>query len=135
MPEVNIVNAATSNDFESVTLPKENYEWLLNEFETFSRHKGLERAILKSADMLEKGEYTPVEKLIKDAIQISLNKDMGTDYWEDPRARLLRMKDNNGQISTGWPSIDRKLYGGFKRGELNILPQAQVAVSRCSLQT
>jgi KaiC/GvpD/RAD55 family RecA-like ATPase len=120
MPEVSIVNAATSNQFESVTLPKENYEWLLTEFETFSRHKGLERAILKSADMLEKGEYTPVEKLIKDAIQISLNKDMGTDYWDDPRARLMRMKDNNGQISTGWPSIDRKLYGGFKRGELNI---------------
>lgn len=120
MPEVNIVNAATSNDFESVSLPKENYDWLMAEFENFSRHKGLERAILKSADMLEKGEYTPVEKLIKDAIQISLNKDMGTDYFEDPRARLMRMKDNNGQISTGWPTIDKKLYGGFKRGELNI---------------
>ena len=120
MPEVSIVNASTSNSFESVALAKENYDWLLNEFETFSRHKGLERAILKSADMLEKGEYNPVEKLIKDAIQISLSRDMGTDYWDDPRARLLRMKDNNGQISTGWPSIDRKLYGGFKRGELNI---------------
>ena len=120
MPEVSIVNASTSNSFESVALPRENYEWLLNEFETFSRHKGLERAILKSADMLEKGEYNPVEKLIKDAIQISLSRDMGTDYWDDPRARLMRMKDNNGQIPTGWPSIDRKLYGGFKRGELNI---------------
>lgn len=120
MPEVSIVNAATSNDFESVSLPKENYDWLMAEFENFSRHKGLERAILKSADMLEKGEYTPVEKLIKDAIQISLNKDMGTDYWDDPRARLMRMKENNGQISTGWPTIDKKLYGGFKRGELNI---------------
>jgi replicative DNA helicase len=103
-----------------VSLPKENYEWLLDEFENFSRHKGLERAILKSADLLEKAEYGPVEKLIKDAIQISLNKDMGTDYFEDPRARLSKLKDGNGQISTGWPSIDRKLYGGFNRGELNI---------------
>jgi archaellum biogenesis ATPase FlaH len=120
MPEVSIVNASCSTDFQAITLPKENYDWLMNEFETFSRHKGLERAILKSADLLEKGEYTPVEKLIKDAIQISLNKDMGTDYWFDPRARLLLLKDNNGQISTGYPSIDRKLYGGFKRGELNI---------------
>jgi archaellum biogenesis ATPase FlaH len=120
MPEVSIVNARCSTDFQAITLPKENYDWLMNEFETFSRHKGLERAILKSADLLEKGEYTPVEKLIKDAIQISLNKDMGTDYWFDPRARLLLLKDNNGQISTGYPSIDRKLYGGFKRGELNI---------------
>jgi archaellum biogenesis ATPase FlaH len=120
MPEVNIVNASCSSDFQAITLPKENYDWLMNEFEQFSRHKGLERAILKSADMLEKGEYSPVEKLIKDAIQISLNKDMGTDYWADPRSRLMKLKDNNGQISTGWPSIDKKLYGGFKRGELNI---------------
>jgi len=120
MPEVSIVNASCSTDFQAITLPRENYDWLMNEFETFSRHKGLERAILKSADLLEKGEYTPVEKLIKDAIQISLNKDMGTDYWSDPRARLLLLKDSNGQISTGYPSIDRKLYGGFKRGELNI---------------
>ena len=120
MPEANIVNASTGSDLNPVQLPKENYEWLMNEFENFSRHKGLERAIIDSSDLLEAGDYGPVEKLIKDAIQISLNKDMGTDYFEDPRARLSKLKDGNGQISTGWPSIDKKLYGGFNRGELNI---------------
>ena len=120
MPEVTIVNAACNIKFETILLPKENYDWLMDEFEQFSRHKGLERAILKSADLLESGDYGPVEKLIKDAIQISLNKDMGTDYFEDPRTRLTKLKDGNGQISTGWPTIDKKLYGGFNRGELNI---------------
>ena len=120
MPEVQIVNASTRSEFQTLTLPKENYEWLMDEFENFSRHKGLERAIVKSADLLEDGDYGPVEKLIKDAIQISLSKDMGTNYFEDPKARLTALKDNNGQMSTGWPSIDRKLYGGFNRGELNI---------------
>lgn len=120
MPEVAIVNAACRSDLQSIQLPRENYNWLMDEFENFSRHKGLERAIIASADLLEAGDYGPVEKLIKDAIQISLNKDMGTDYFEDPRARLTKLKDGNGQISTGWPSIDRKLYGGFNRGELNI---------------
>jgi KaiC/GvpD/RAD55 family RecA-like ATPase len=120
MPEVAIVNAATRSDFQTLTLPRENYDWLMDEFENFSRHKGLERAIITSSDLLEAGDYGPVEKLIKDAIQISLNKDMGTDYFEDPRGRLEALKDGNGQISTGWPSIDKKLYGGFNRGELNI---------------
>jgi KaiC/GvpD/RAD55 family RecA-like ATPase len=120
MPEANIVNASTKSQFNPVALPKENYDWLMDEFENFSRHKGLERAIIKSSDLLEAGDYGPVEKLIKDAIQISLNKDMGTDYFDDPRARLTKLKDGNGQISTGWPSIDKKLYGGFNRGELNI---------------
>jgi len=120
MPEANIVNASCKTDFNPAVLPKENYEWLMDEFENFSRHKALERAIIESSDLLESGDYGPVEKLIKDAIQISLNKDMGTDYFEDPRARLTALKDGNGQISTGWPSIDKKLYGGFNRGELNI---------------
>lgn len=120
MPEATIVNAACNSDLQPVALARENYDWLMDEFENFSRHKGLERAILKSADLLEAGDYGPVEKLIKDAIQISLNKDMGTDYFEDPRARLSKLKDGNGQISTGWPGVDRKLYGGFNRGELNI---------------
>jgi len=120
MPEVAIVNAATRSDFQTLTLPRENYDWLMDEFESFSRHKGLERAIVKSSDLLEAGDYGPVEKLIKDAIQISLNKDMGTDYFEDPRGRLEALKDGNGQISTGWPAVDKKLYGGFNRGELNI---------------
>lgn len=124
MPEVQIVNSACDAEFQTLSLPKENYDWLMDEFENFSRHKELERAILQSADLLEKGEYNPVEKLIKDAIQISLNKDMGTDYFEDPRGRLEKLKSSNGQISTGWPSVDKKLYGGFNRGELNIFAAA-----------
>jgi len=124
MPEASIVNSSCSSELQPVALPKENYDWLMDEFENFSRHKGLERAILKSADLLEKGDYGPVEKLVKDAIQISLNKDMGTDYFEDPRARLEKIKNNNGQTSTGWPTVDKKLYGGFNRGELNIFAAA-----------
>ena len=124
MPEIGIVNASCKTDLTAVSLAKENYDWLMDEFERFSRHKGLERAILKSADLLEEGDYGPVENMIKQAVQISLNKDMGTDYFEDPRARLTKLKDNNGQISTGWPTVDKKLYGGFNRGELNIFAAA-----------
>lgn len=120
MPEAAIVNASCNVDMNPVQLPEENYSWLMNEFEQFSRHKALERAIISSADLLEKGEYGPVEKMIKDAVQISLQKDMGTDYFENPRARLEGLKNSNGQVSTGWPSVDKKLYGGFNRGELNI---------------
>ena len=97
-----------------------HYDWFMGEFESFTRRKELERAILKSADLLEKGDYDPVEKLIKDAVQISLTKDMGTDYFADPAGRINKYFNSGGQVSTGWPSLDRLLYGGFSRGELNI---------------
>jgi len=121
MPTIDIVNAATGSDFRpSADLKEEHFDWLMNDFETFIKHKGLEKAILESADMLEKGEYGSVEEKIKKAVQIGLTKDMGTDYFLDPRARLLKIKSNNGQVSTGWKAVDDKLFGGMNRGELNI---------------
>ena len=69
---------------------------------------------MQSADLLEKGEYGPVEQKIKNAVQIGLQKDLGIDYFADPKGRLMGLKDNNGQVSTGWESLDKKLFGGFK---------------------
>lgn len=121
LPTFQIVNAATHSELSiHEDLREEHFDWLMQDFETFIRHKGLERAILESADLLEKGEYGPVEDLVKKAVQIGLTKDMGTDYFADPRARLMRIKDKNGQISTGWQTVDKRLFGGMNRGELNI---------------
>ena len=121
LPTIDQVKAVTGVELKPAKdLNEEHYDWFMEEFEGFTRQKELERAILKAADLLEKNEYDPVEKLIKDAVQISLTKDMGTDYFEDPRARLLAIKDNNGQVSTGWPTLDKRLFGGMNRGELNI---------------
>jgi len=121
LPTEEMVNASCNTDLKIPEgLREEHYDWLLQEFETFTRHKGLERAILESAELLEKGEYGPVEDKVKNAIQVGLQKDLGIDYFDNPKARLLGLKDNNGQVSTGWNTLDRKLFGGFNRGELNI---------------
>ena len=121
MPTAEQIKAVTNTELKPVPdLTDNHYDWFMTEFEAFTRKQELERAILKCADMLEKGDYDPVEKIIKDAVQISLTKDMGTDYFEDPRARLLKIKSNNGQVSTGWPTMDKRLFGGMNRGELNI---------------
>ena len=121
LPTIDQVKAVTGVELKPAKdLNEEHYDWFMQEFEGFTRQKELERAILKAADLLEKNDYDPVEKLIKDAVQISLTKDMGTDYFNDPRARLLAIKDNNGQVTTGWPTLDKRLFGGMNRGELNI---------------
>ena len=115
------INAATGSKLESLPdLPDGNLSWFMEDFEGFTKKEELSRAILKSYDMLDKGEFAPVEKLIKDAVQISLQKDMGTDYFADPKGRNDKYFNSGGQVSTGWPSLDRILYGGFSRGELNI---------------
>ena len=121
MPEPTQIKATTGVECEYITELTDNHtDWFLEEFESFTKRQELERAILKSADLLEKGEFDPVEKLIKDAVQISLQRDMGTDYFADPKERLNRYFNQGGQVSTGWPQLDRIMYGGMSRGELNI---------------
>jgi len=121
LPDRRQVSAVTGVSLQEIPdLNDGHVDWFMEEFEAFTRRQELERAILKSADLLEKGNFDPVEKLIKDAVQISLTKDLGVDYFDDPRARLMALKNNNGQNSTGWPALDRLLYGGFNRGELQI---------------
>jgi len=121
IPTTQQINAVASTDLELIDGINDGHEhWFLEEFEQFTRIAELERAILKSADLLDKGDFGPIEKLIKDAVQISLTRDLGINYFDDPRRRLLRLKDSNGQVSTGWKDIDKALFGGFNRGELNV---------------
>ena len=121
MPDRTQISATTGIKLAPVPdLNEGHFDWFMGEFEAFTRRQELERAILKSADLLEKGEFEPVEKLIKDAVQISLTKDLGTDFWLDPEGMFNKYFDAGGQVSTGWPQMDKLLYGGFSRGELNI---------------
>ena len=122
LPTIDQITATTGIKLSiPLDLNDGHYEWALTEFEAFTKKQELERAILKSADLLETGnEFGQIEKLIKDAVQISLTKDMGTDYFADPRFRIDKYFNSGGQVSTGWPQMDKILYGGFSRGELNI---------------
>ena len=121
LPDRSQISAATGVKLQEIPdLNEGHFDWFMSEFESFTRRQELERAILKSADLLEKGEFEPVMGLVKNAIEIALTKDMGTDYFDSPSERINRYFNSGGQVSTGWPQMDRLLYGGFSRGELNI---------------
>ena len=124
-PTIDQVKAVTGVQLDAIeNVDHRHKEWFVDEFEKFCKHKAMELAILKSADLLEKGEHGTVEKIIKDAVQIGLANHLGTDYWESPAERIERVRESRGGTSTGWTSIDRKLYGGVNRGELNIFAAA-----------
>lgn len=121
IPNTEIVHANTKFELQKIeNINAGDIDWLLDSFELFTRHKALERAIVETYDLLSTGEYAQVEHKIKKAVQITLQKDLGTDYFSDPLGRLERIKSSNGQMSCGWAALDKLLYGGFNRGELEI---------------
>ena len=121
MPTIDQIKAKTEIGLEiDAEVTARHKDWFMDEFQDFAKFKALEQAILASADDIEKGEYFSVEQRVKEASDVGLTKNLGTDYFHEPKLRLQKLKDNNGQVSTGWTSIDKKLFGGMNKGELNI---------------
>lgn len=97
-----------------------NREWFLDNIEKFSRFEAMREVILDSVDLLDLEKYSEIEKKIKEAISITLQRSMGINYWENPQERLQNMLKRDNMIPTFYDSLDKKLYGGFPKGSLNI---------------
>jgi archaellum biogenesis ATPase FlaH len=92
----------------------------LDEIEEFCKNRALADAVLGAPELIQKGNYAEVEKRVKDAILVGLSSNIGINYFAEPKERLLRIKNSNGQVSCGWTTVDKKLYGGVNRKELTI---------------
>lgn len=122
IPNPALIQAKTGTEIKKLSDFGEvmNTEWFMGEIERFCRHRALENIMLESYDLIQKGLYSNIEARVKDAMTISLVSDLGTNYFSDPKERLKRMLDRSAKISTGWKTLDDKLYGGFERGGLNL---------------
>lgn len=121
LPTLEQIKSVTGKSLEKLKdFNDEHVSWFLSEYEIFARHREMEGIIYDAPDMLTDGKYGEVYDLLKNAISIGFVKDLGIDYFGSPKERLQQLRDNSGTISTGFKSIDDKLYGGLNRGELTI---------------
>jgi len=121
LPKFEQLNASTGLVFSPIeNISIQHQDSFLDEIEEFCKNRALADAVLTAVELIEQGNYGEVEKRVREAILISLQSDIGTNYFSNPRERLMKIKDNNGQVSTGWKSVDEKLYGGVNRGEITI---------------
>lgn len=115
------IKAVSGKEVELIdNIDERHQDWFLNEFEVFCRHKALENEVIRASKLLEEKRYGEVEANIKEAVQIGLVKNLGTEYFLNPKERLESIKNKNTMISTGWSDIDGKLYGGTEKGTLTI---------------
>jgi len=121
IPSLDEIKAITGKEIKIMEVEAAQHDlWFLREFESFCQHKALRDAILASPQKLDEGKYGEVLAEIKTAVEIALVKDLGLDYYADPKSRLESLKENKGQIPTYWKIVDEKLFGGLNRGEITI---------------
>jgi len=120
IPDVMQVEAETGTKLEPQIITKDKIEYCANEIETFCKRKAIEGAILNSPDLIEKGDYGKVEELIKTAITVSLNRDLGLQYFENPEERMREMLEGERPHPTGWKEFDDALNGGIVRKQMTL---------------
>lgn len=121
---------------EVLTLVKECYaedltdrDYILEQVATFARHQALSNAILKSAELVDKGKFAEIEEVIKQAQMVGLvDADGGYDFFEraidrkNYRHDILAGKIRPDGITTGYKELDDILYHkGWGRKELTVL--------------
>ena len=120
-PSPEQIEAETDVALQQREIKADQVSFCTSEIEAFCKHSALERAILSSVDLMNKGNYGEIETKIKDALLISLNKDLGLRYFDDPEERLEQMAAANYVMSTGWKAVDDILFGGISRKEILLI--------------
>lgn len=119
VPNTDQIDAETSVQLKQRPVTRDEIEYCSKEVETFCRRRAMEQIVTsKAPKLITEGNHGELERLIKEAMAISLTKDLGLAYFEKPEERIARMLATPQRTSLGWPLMDDLMSGGIARGEI-----------------
>ena len=119
-PAVEQIDAETGVKLQLRELEQDKLDYTTNEVEQFCKTRAMEKAVVECVPLIDDKKYGEIEDKIRAAVTISLDRNMGTDYFRDPEGRLQRMSMAGVKIPSLWEAMDKILYGGLERGQLII---------------
>ena len=117
-PNPDQIYAETEVKLKEQKVTHDQISYCANEVEAFCKRKAVEKAILAAPALAAEDKYSEVEQLYKDALTVSLNRDLGIQYFEDPLTRLESFAHTPLRTPTTWKQVDELLNGGLARTEI-----------------
>ena len=111
--ELDLINGLDENSLN-------NEDYLLDLVEGFAKEQSLKDAIIRSAEMVKAKKYSEIEPIMRDAMTVSRNVDLGLDYFSDIEERWDRLNSDthNAEHRTIFKSLNDALEGGLASKEL-----------------
>lgn len=85
----------------------------------FCKKQELQKAMIKSVDLMKSSSFDEIAKLINDALKAGTSNDLGYDYISDFELRFEEKARN--PVTTGWEPVDKITKGGLGKGELGVV--------------
>lgn len=117
-PDPDLVEAETGVELKKREVTRDQIKYCSEEVEQFCRRKALMTAVLKAPELIDKGDEGGMEQMFKDAMAISLSRDLGTSYFRNPKERLEENMKEAPRTTTKWTQFDELIGGGLARTEL-----------------
>lgn len=103
------------------TLAIDQIRFVEETIETFCKQSELKRIIMeKSPALIQSEDYGSLEKLIRDAISIRIDSNIGISFFEGVENRQAD-HDNAVRYSLGYPALDKHMDGGVARSEMMLV--------------
>lgn len=98
----------------------DNTDYYLDLVETFARREAMKQAIKESLSLIKEDRMDETEQLIRGALMVSRQVDVGQKYFDDLGERWERMfnQEKKEKFKTLLPSLDKSLEGGLGAKEL-----------------
>lgn len=117
-PDIDLIEAETGVELKKREVTRDQIKYCSEEVEQFCRRKALMSAIVKAPELIDKGDEGGMEQMIRDAMAVSLSRDLGTSYFENPSERLEALLTEPPRTTTKWTQFDELIGGGLARTEL-----------------
>lgn len=119
VPDEHQVFAETDVELHKHTdITRDKIDYCATEIETFCKKQAFKKAVLSAPKLMELDKEAELETMIKDALLISLQRNLGLNYFDSPLDRLKRLSTSKRTMSTKWKEVDALLNGGISRKEM-----------------
>lgn len=117
-PPAALIKAETGAELQHQEVSKDLIEYAAREIEQFCRRRAVQLAVLRAPKMIAEGDYGVVEQMIKDAVSVSLNRELGLNYFDNPLERLQQLAAVPQRTPVLGGDFDEAIAGGLARTEI-----------------
>jgi replicative DNA helicase len=118
LPSLEQIKAETGLSLSTHQITRDQLEYTTTEIEAFCKKRAFEKAVYAAPEIVEKGDYGKAMKMFEDALTVSLQKDLGINYFEDPLTRLEKLSTLPSRTPMGLGPLDDLMQGGLARTEM-----------------
>lgn len=124
LPTIGDIEIETGLKLDPIIELKDNknlQNFAMQTTEAFCRRKAIEQALQDCSELVEQGKSEGIDRILKDALLVSISHKMGINVWENSEVWLKELEEVMANCSTGWKKLDNLLDGGFANGELEYI--------------